>query len=76
MYITFRKRSDTGTTPTVDQVLSEIKNSSIRHDKTASTEIIDFDIDFFFLVLDNIHKYSSETKVLFLSHFGLFLKNH
>jgi len=76
VYITFNKRSNTGLIPTVEQVLSEIKNSYIRQDKTASTEIIDFDIDFFFVVLDNINKYSSETKVLFLSHFGLFLKNH
>lgn len=76
MYITFKKRSDTGITPTVEQVLCEIKNSQIRHDKTISTEVIDFDIDFFFLVLDNLNKYSSETKVLFLSHYSLFLKNH
>jgi hypothetical protein len=40
-----------------------------------SSEVIDFDIDFYFIVLDSFEKLTSQTKVVFLNQMMLFLKN-
>jgi len=58
-------------------VAQAIKNSNVRNGDWQSTaEIIDFDIDFLFLVLENLQKFTAQTKVLFINQYGLFLKYH
>ena len=66
------------TPPTVDSVVERIKQALVYDEQTplSHTKVTDFDIDLFFVILQLIDKYSTETKFLLLSHFMLFQREH
>jgi hypothetical protein len=76
MQLSFDKRNCTDRLPMLDQVDSEIKESRLRIDTKSYSDVIDFDIDFYFIVLENFEKLTQQTKVVFMNQLMLFLKNH
>lgn len=71
MLITFDKKGSEKI-PSVETVQAAIKQSKVRVDGMSHTKVIDFDIDFLFVVLTNLDKYSEQTKFLLLNQFMLF----
>jgi|LauGreDrversion4_2_1035121.scaffolds.fasta_scaffold09706_8 hypothetical protein len=59
----------------LDEIDSAIKESRLRFEGKSCSEVIDFDIDFYFIVLESFEKLTSQTKVVFLNQMMLFLKN-
>lgn len=75
MQLAFNKRNCSERPPQLDEIDSAIKESRLRLEGKSCSDIIDFDIDFYFIVLESFEKFTSQTKVVFLNQMMLFLKN-
>jgi len=63
--------------PKIDEIIALIKNTHLRQDNPSSRNVAStFDIDFFFIVVEQFRKYHLLTKRIFLTHLHTFLKNH
>ena len=84
MLIAFEKKRVSEMTflaiPQVDEVLWTIKNVKLRQDNTDEASMKNatstFDIDFFFIVLEQFMRYHLSTKQVFLTHIQAFLNFH
>lgn len=76
MQIAFNKRNCLDRPPMLDEIDIDIKESRLRMENKQSSEVIDFDIDFYFIVLECSEKLTQQTKIVFLNQIMLFLKNH
>lgn len=83
MFIAFDKKSVTdlpfSAIPKIDETFNKIKTVKLRQDydsKMIASSTSSFDIDLFFIVLEQFRKYNIMTKRIFLNHIHTFLKNH
>lgn len=62
--------------PKIDEIITIIKNTRLRQETGSRNAATTFDIDFFFIVLEQFRKYHLLTKRIFLTHLHNFLRNH
>lgn len=53
-----------------------LKEAKVWAKDRPKTEVVDFDLDFFFLVLMQLKKYTDQTKIMFLNQLRLFFQYH
>lgn len=76
MHLAFAKHSGSDSIPNADIVQKVMKQVKVFSKSKSFIEVIDFDIDCFFIVLICLTKYTDDTKLLFLNQFMLFQKDH
>lgn len=57
-----------------EEVETIIRESKLRNGNNPYSEVIDFDIDFYFIVLESFEKLNEQIKLTFLQHVSTFLK--